>query len=690
MTLPSVITGGGTDLVTAIQSYTNNQSPNSAPKSKDRLAAGTLSHYANGSSGFIRDRSENDAIQQPQREPVVNNADISPNRLYHAASGYLGSGVSTFFSQHRAGSLDTRDRPATSQRPRIPGFSDNVPKNGWSKKRNPFRRQENRAPSQQHEASPQQQRKQQQQQQQDRIPTVDSDESRERLCTLQRAAHAAGQISVQVGEYQPGHPSEYRGSSSTTQAEAGSNGCNRSRSRGPIGTSPFPMSSRRSSLSQVEAMAQTESNHFSEKTRMCEHVKNALGHESQGQARADKRASYFTWNINPSLTEGQELMGFGGDLGKKRLQVSDEAGNLWSAGSDDITKSRIPYIIGFEKQVLAFEPLIHDAFFSLAGDKHTFYPPNSPPPKRVLDIGTGTGIWPITMAQRWRETTFVGLDISAIQTDLHALTKAQRMLAADKVPRATSAAETDWQDLADRVTWHVADFLHGLPFEEGSFDMVHIRFVGLGVPESSWDSLFAEVSRVLKRDTGVMEVVEMSKILPLTTPHSLRASFATLMLSSFIHQYPFIPILPALATTEFAIEATWKTVLRSSENDLRSPTNVLLQAMGIWVDSALGKGKHGRGKGMSGHAYGRLSGKSATSKLAESARWGETIMGERALAEYLQLPNQKEQAGTPRETDNPQKVEPCFVRLPSGFSADIGSQFEVDEVNLMVWLARRK
>jgi hypothetical protein len=166
---------------------------------------------------------------------------------------------------------------------------------------------------------PQQQRKQQQQQQQDRIPTVDSDESRERLCTLQRAAHAADQISVQVGEYQPGHPSEYRGSSSTTQAEAGSNGCNRSRSRGPIGTSPFPMSSRRSSLSQVEAMAQTESNHFSEKTRMCEHVKNALGHESQGQARADKRASYFTWNINPSLTEGQELMGFGGDLGKKRF-----------------------------------------------------------------------------------------------------------------------------------------------------------------------------------------------------------------------------------------------------------------------------------------------------------------------------------------------------------------------------------
>jgi ABC-type dipeptide/oligopeptide/nickel transport system permease subunit len=36
--------------------------------------------------------------------------------------------------------------------------------------------------------------------------------------------------------------------------------------------------------------------------------------------------------------------------------------------------------------------------------------------------------------------------------------------------------------------------------------MVHIRFVGLGVPESSWGNLFSEASRVLKRNTGVLEV----------------------------------------------------------------------------------------------------------------------------------------------------------------------------------------
>lgn len=48
--------------------------------------------------------------------------------------------------------------------------------------------------------------------------------------------------------------------------------------------------------------------------------------------------------------------------------------------------------------------------------------------------------------------------------------------------------------------------LQELPFDTGSFDMVHIRFVGLGVPESSWSNLFFEASRVLKRGTGVMEV----------------------------------------------------------------------------------------------------------------------------------------------------------------------------------------
>jgi ubiquinone/menaquinone biosynthesis C-methylase UbiE len=48
--------------------------------------------------------------------------------------------------------------------------------------------------------------------------------------------------------------------------------------------------------------------------------------------------------------------------------------------------------------------------------------------------------------------------------------------------------------------------LQELPFDTGSFDMVHIRFVGLGVPESSWSNVFSEAARVLKRETGILEV----------------------------------------------------------------------------------------------------------------------------------------------------------------------------------------
>jgi hypothetical protein len=61
------------------------------------------------------------------------------------------------------------------------------------------------------------------------------------------------------------------------------------------------------------------------------------------------------------------------------------------------------------------------------------------------------------MAQQWRESTFVGLDIASIQTDLHALAKAQDMLSVDLASDTIDAAGTDWHDVATRVTWRIAD-----------------------------------------------------------------------------------------------------------------------------------------------------------------------------------------------------------------------------------------
>jgi hypothetical protein len=61
------------------------------------------------------------------------------------------------------------------------------------------------------------------------------------------------------------------------------------------------------------------------------------------------------------------------------------------------------------------------------------------------------------MAQKWRGTTFVGLDIASIQTDLRALGKAARLLRETFSDLEGCASGVDWEDLAERVTWHVGD-----------------------------------------------------------------------------------------------------------------------------------------------------------------------------------------------------------------------------------------
>jgi hypothetical protein len=73
-----------------------------------------------------------------------------------------------------------------------------------------------------------------------------------------------------------------------------------------------------------------------------------------------KRKKQFSWVPNPSLSDGRELMGFGGDLGKKRLHVTghhDGMGPLSNvfvpSGNGTSDNPQVPYIIGFEKQVLA-------------------------------------------------------------------------------------------------------------------------------------------------------------------------------------------------------------------------------------------------------------------------------------------------------------------------------------------------
>lgn len=70
---------------------------------------------------------------------------------------------------------------------------------------------------------------------------------------------------------------------------------------------------------------------------------------------------------------------------------------------------------------------------------------------------------------------------------------------------------------AARAPQAADDSLEGLPYDSGVFDMVHIRFVGLAVPETRWAELLDEAVRVL-RPGGVLEV-SYSVLAPLKLTH---------------------------------------------------------------------------------------------------------------------------------------------------------------------------
>ncbi|KAF5360373.1 hypothetical protein D9756_004915 [Leucocoprinus leucothites] len=114
------------------------------------------------------------------------------------------------------------------------------------------------------------------------------------------------------------------------------------------------------------------------------------------------------------------------------------------------------------------------------------------PPTAVLDIGCGTGSWVTHAAGTWKDCHFWGIDL---------------------VPNQPDFTKLGDRDLKERVHWVHANFLEGLPFEDEKFDYIHIKRVGLGVPENKWDSLFEECKRVLKSG-GAFELIEEDLFFP--------------------------------------------------------------------------------------------------------------------------------------------------------------------------------
>ena len=165
-----------------------------------------------------------------------------------------------------------------------------------------------------------------------------------------------------------------------------------------------------------------------------------------------------------ALTPSDSSSFVSGRLGMERCHSSD----LTCALPHDVRES----------QRLDFQ---HYIFRQVLGGLHTA--PLSDP-LAVLDIGCGTGRWAREMALKFPHTQVVGLDV--------------------RTPRPVHVLPA-----AGCFTFIEHDVNSPLPFDDESFDYVHIQLMYSSVSASRWPGLLAEVLRITRRG-GWVESVESS------------------------------------------------------------------------------------------------------------------------------------------------------------------------------------
>ncbi|ROT36420.1 S-adenosyl-L-methionine-dependent methyltransferase [Sodiomyces alkalinus F11] len=109
--------------------------------------------------------------------------------------------------------------------------------------------------------------------------------------------------------------------------------------------------------------------------------------------------------------------------------------------------------------------LIHHASTLSLGDKLHLAPLDRPRTRRVLDLGTGTGIWAVDFADEFPAAEVTGTDISPIQPS--------------------------W--VPPNLKFEMEDFTQAWTFREDEFDYVHMRYLYGSVTD--WAGLFRQAYR---------------------------------------------------------------------------------------------------------------------------------------------------------------------------------------------------
>jgi SAM-dependent methyltransferase len=118
----------------------------------------------------------------------------------------------------------------------------------------------------------------------------------------------------------------------------------------------------------------------------------------------DRDSSIGSINASTSESLRSSILDYRKENGRTYHRYKDGKYNL---PNDDIEKQRLD--------------LQHNLFILMLDNRLGLAPPNDPgaKAKRVLDIGTGTGIWAIDYADEHPDSKVIGIDLSPIQPDLY-------------------------------------------------------------------------------------------------------------------------------------------------------------------------------------------------------------------------------------------------------------------------------
>jgi len=105
-------------------------------------------------------------------------------------------------------------------------------------------------------------------------------------------------------------------------------------------------------------------------------------------------------------------------------------------------------------------------------------------PTSVLDVGCGTGRWPVELAREFPQANVIGLDLEEL-----------------------GSTGTGGLALPANYSFIIGNVLEGLPFPDANFDFVHQRLLMGAIPGPRWPGAVAELVRVT-RPGGWVELVE--------------------------------------------------------------------------------------------------------------------------------------------------------------------------------------